>query len=395
MHSTTIHQTPYLKPGRGKVAKFLVANRLDGRRVDGPRAVLHRQRQCILCHHRLARRRVCRHKHRVPLLHVHDRLFLKRVELKRKAPRHRRAQQLVRGLDRSVPGWASPLEGALAGACVGVHGRTTGPVGGDESVCNAQHVLQGWRSACGSSTWAEALSNVRTTHSYLVNGTRHDVYTANTMQTFGHGVRRQCGKLCRLPCGILPGILPGHGAIVPTLLARILLDVLRNQDAGKEVLERNLARRGVDGGRDGRGLRRARHSTARRLHRWWCMVVGMVALCCLAGWWGCQGGEAVGKARGDGQLLGGVWGGCQRVEFLCSSVYQAHATYPTHGTCNQVAAAACLAAAASVRRCSASVSVMGAITGSCTTALRTASLPVSAAVRGARSISSIVCAVVC
>jgi hypothetical protein len=66
-----------------KVSELLVGQGLDGRRVDGPRHVLHGERDGVLGHDRLSGRRVSRDEDRLVLLEADDGLLLERVQLER------------------------------------------------------------------------------------------------------------------------------------------------------------------------------------------------------------------------------------------------------------------------------------------------------------------------
>ena len=70
-----------------EIAKLLVADGLDRRRVNRPRAVFRRQRERVLRHHRLPGGRVRRHEHALPALQTIHSLFLKPVQRERKRVR--------------------------------------------------------------------------------------------------------------------------------------------------------------------------------------------------------------------------------------------------------------------------------------------------------------------
>ena len=77
-----------LREGTRKVAKLLVRERLDRRRVDGASHVLGSESDRVLGNHGLAGARVRSDEHALAVLDVVDGLLLEGIEVEREAERH-------------------------------------------------------------------------------------------------------------------------------------------------------------------------------------------------------------------------------------------------------------------------------------------------------------------
>mmetsp|Transcript_10387 Transcript_10387/g.63367 ORF Transcript_10387/g.63367 Transcript_10387/m.63367 type:complete len:259 (-) Transcript_10387:1235-2011(-) len=88
MDADIARQDAHFKSFFVEVSELLVADGFDGRRVDGFAPVSHGQCKCILGHHRLSSRCVCRHKHMFTTFQVQDRFLLEGIQFEGKFASH-------------------------------------------------------------------------------------------------------------------------------------------------------------------------------------------------------------------------------------------------------------------------------------------------------------------